>query len=245
LGITGVASITANVQATAPHAAASFRGPLQSSDITVAPAAGSAVSNFATTPKTNGDADFSVDVTISSPNLCQDGLLAGLVCGVLSGLLATNQTVTVGFPALAGPVLAGSKLSAGAKNGYAGPFDFLNPASGHPHYWFMQNQWYRYTYYAIAPSASAAGPGGGDMTINGFPAANGSTNDKKFVLALMGPAVTGQARSATAAVNQYLEGQNATIGGPPRTFAHQVFAISGNDRLAACPFSINAASICD
>jgi hypothetical protein len=112
-----------------------------------------------------------------------------------------------------------------------------------PHYWFFQNQWYRYTYYAIAPDTSAA-QSGGKLTVNLFPSTYGSNNDKEFVLALMGPAVTGQSRSATSAVSQNIEGANAATGASPRVFAYQVFNTSGNDRMATCPFT-SGTSICD
>jgi hypothetical protein len=113
-----------------------------------------------------------------------------------------------------------------------------------PHYWFMQNQWYRYTYYAVAPGASAA-QSGGNLTVNLFPTADyGPDNNKRFELALMGPAVAGQTRSATATESQYIEGDNATTTASPRKFAYQVYKVSGNDRLATCPFGIGS-SVCD
>ena len=131
----------------------------------------------------------------------------------------------------------------------------LNPPPPQPHYWFIQNEWYRYTYYAIAPAVTAAAspactnPGdNGCIVVSGFPSANGSTNDKRFVLAVMGPAVTGQIRGTTADMKQYVEGQNQNAPPTvPRTFAYQVYAAPGNDRLAACPFSVGspAVSVCN
>jgi hypothetical protein len=166
-----------------------------------------------------------------------------LCSGLVGALLVTPQTVALQFAQLATPSLAGSKLSTAAKNGHAGPFDLLSPAVDDPHYWFIRNEWYRYTYYAVSPGSSAA-QSGGNITVSGFPVANGADNDKRFVLALMGPAVTGQTRSATAALNQYVEGQNAVTGGSPRTFAYQVYAVSGNDRIATCPYT-DGATPCD
>ncbi|MFN2644522.1 MAG: hypothetical protein ABR570_05995, partial [Burkholderiales bacterium] len=243
LGITGAGSVIANVQANAPHAAETFRQPLRLSDFSVTAGAAS-FGGLGFIPKTDGSSDMSVQATVSSTDLCRDSLLSGLTCTalVLTGLTTPN-TVTFQFPQLATASLAGSKLSMGAKNGRAGPFDLLNPTTGDPHYWFIRNQWYRYTYYAVSPNTSAAQTGG-ELTVSGFPAANGLSNDKRFVLALMGPAVTGQTRSATAPINQYLEGQNAVMAGPPRTFAHQVYAASGNDRIATCPFN-DGATPCD
>ena len=235
LSFSGAGSVTAVVQATAPHAAASFRQPLALGDFSTS--GGSATFGSLTySPKTNGDTDMSVQATVTASGLCQDSLLGGLLCSALGPLLATPTTVNVQFPQLATASLAGSKLTSAAKNGHAGPFDLLNPLAGDPHYWFIRNEWYRYTYYAVAPSASAAQTAG-NITVSGFPTANGNTNDKRFVLALMGPAVTGQTRSPTAALNQYVEGQNAVTGGTPRTFAYQVYASPGNDRIATCPYT--------
>lgn len=231
-GVTGAGTVTAVVQATAPHAAASFRQPLVLGDFSPNTVT---FSNLSYTPKITGDTDMSVQATVTAPNLCRDSLLGGL-CNLLSLLLATPSTVTVQFPQLATASLVGSKLTTAAKNGHAGPFDLLNPVVDDPHYWFIRNEWYRYTYYAIAPIASAA-QSGGNITVSGFPVANGSTNDKRFVLTVMGPATTGQVRSPTAALNQYVEGQNALTGGSPRTFAYQVYTVSGNDRVATCPFT--------
>lgn len=238
LSFSGASSVTAVIQATAPHAAASFRQPLALGDFSVS--GGSATfGNLSYTPKTNGDTDMSVQATVTASGLCQDSLLGGLVCGLLGPLLATPHTINVQFPQLATASLAGSKLTNAAKNGHAGPFALLTPVAGDPNYWFITNEWYRYTYYAVAPVASAS-QSGGYITVSGFPVANGSTNDKNFVLTVMGPAVTGQVRSPTAALSQYVEGQNAVTtppAAPPRTFAYQVYTVSGNDRIATCPFT--------
>jgi hypothetical protein len=251
LGLIGAGSVTATLQATAPHATASFRGRTVQTvaDVTVT-SGGATLSNFSIAPKTDGDVGMSVQATVSGASLCRDSLLSGVVCGLLGPLFVTSQTVSLQFPQLGTPSLTGSKLSTGAKNGLSGPFSLLNPAPSvpsvrpaDPHYWFFRNEWYRYTYYAISPNVSAAQTGG-NLVISGFPAVNGLSNDKRFVLALMGPAVTGQARSASAPINQYLEGQNAVTAGSPRTFAHQVYASSGNDRIATCPFT-DGATPCD
>jgi hypothetical protein len=245
-GIVGATSVTATLQASAPHAAASFRAKSVQSTADVTVTSGAAtLGGFSIAPKTSGDVDMSLTATVSSTNLCKESLVGGLLCSSVAALgLASTSTVSLQFPQLATPSLAGSKLTTGAKNGAAGPFNLLSPAAGDPHYWFVQNQWYRYTYYAVAPSATAAQTAGSNISVNLFPASYGSSSDKRFVLALMGPAVTGQARSATAAMNQYVEGQNAVTGGSPRTFAFQVYTVSGNDRLATCPFT-SGSSLCD
>lgn len=234
----GVTSTDVLVEATAPHAAESFRGPLQAADIIVP--AGLTANAVTLTPQTDGDARLSLQIRISGTQLC-DNILLGVVCNLLGGVLATNQTVDVEFPQLNAPILQGTKLSAAVLAAGGPPYDLLSPAAGQPHHWFMQNQWYRYTYYALSPNASAAATGG-TITVNGFPVANGSATDKRFVLAVMGPAVIGQARGPAATLSHYLEGENAATG--DRIFAHQVYALAGNDRVATCPFN-DGATLCD
>ncbi|OAI50344.1 hypothetical protein AYO46_02555 [Betaproteobacteria bacterium SCGC AG-212-J23] len=236
LGLTGSGSVTASGQASAPHAAASFRAPIAQSDITVT-AGAATIGGFSLVPQASGDADLAFTATVTAPNICKDSLLGGLLCSTLSGLLVTNATVTLQYPQLGMASLAGTRLTNAAKNGHAGPFDLLNPIAGDPHFWFVQNEWYRYTYYALAPSASAAQTVGSHLVVNGFPTANGATNDKRFVLAVMGLATTGQTRSSTAALSQYVEGANAVTTTSPRAFAYTVYGASGNDRIATCPFT--------
>src|SRR6267143_1173837 len=106
----GSASVSATIQASAPHASASFRKPLVASEITVAPAAGT-TKTFTLTPQTNGAANLSVQLQTSGSNLCNDSLI-GLLCNLLGPLLATPNTVTVTFPPLADPVVQGTQLAA-------------------------------------------------------------------------------------------------------------------------------------
>jgi hypothetical protein len=245
LGITGPTTVSVTVQARATHAAVSFRNPLSTGDFAFdLPAAGS-FANLTYTPRTDGDTDMSVQATLTGTGVCRNGLISGLACTLFAALgQASLQPVQFSFPQLGTTVpLSGSKLSTAAKNAHAGPFDLLAPADGDPNYWFIQNEWYRYTYYAVAPGTSAA-QSGGALTVNLFPANYGAGNDKRFVLTLMGPAVTGQARSATSALSQYVEGNNASAGTSPRKFDYQVFTVSGNDRIATCPFT-SGTSICD
>jgi len=91
-----------------------------------------------------------------------------------------------------------------------------NPSGTNPNIaWFISNQWYRQTYYAMSSGLS---PGGGGacsrptpsaracLTVNNLP---GSTNNKQAILVFAGRALDGQTRpSGTPA--DYLEGQNAT-----------------------------------
>lgn len=254
--LNGASSVTATLQATAPHAAASFRAKSVQGTSDVSVTAGAAtLSAFTIAPQTTGDVTMSLQASVSSTNLCKESLIGGTLCSTAALLgLASTSTVSLQFPQLAMPTLAGSKLSAAVKNNNPA-LSLLAPSAKNsvvggvtlseddPHYWFIRNQWYRYTYYAVAPGTTAA-QSGGTLTVNLFPSAYGSANDKRFVLALMGPGMTGQTRSATAALNQYVEGDNAATSASPRVFAYQVFSASGNDRVATCPFT-SGVSICD
>ncbi len=255
LGFPPSADASATITASALHASASFRRPLVASDITVT-APRNTTMTFTLTPQTNGAANLSVQLQTPGSDFCVNDPVRGLACDVLLPLHVTANTVTVTFPSLADAVVQGTQLSANVLASSPPPYSLLNPPSNQPHYWFIQNEWYRYTYYAIAPALTAAAspactnPGdSGCIVVSGFPLANGSTNDKRFVLAVMGPAVTGQTRGTTALLSQYLEGQNWAPGSP-RTFAYQVYAAPGNpgnDRLAACPFSVGSppVSVCN
>lgn len=236
--IGNAAAITATITADAPNAALSFRDPLANASITVNP---NTLSHTMTlTPQTTGAVTVAIQVPITSAtsNLCTS--LVGVVCNLLPGLLANANTVTVTFPQLSDATVDGTQLTSQV---FPAPhtLNLLSPVDGEPHYWFITNQWYRYTYYAVSPTTSAA-RSGGLLTISGFPAANGNSNDKTFVLTVVGPAVTGQTLRPSTSVAQYLEGGNASTG--DNSFDYQVFGVSGNDRIATCPFT-NGSSICD
>ena len=90
-----------------------------------------------------------------------------------------------------------------------------NPATTNPNIaWFLSNQWYRQTYYAV--SAGFVPGGGGTcnpppgaptcLTVNNLP---GPTNNKQAILILAGRALDGQSRPS-ATLSNYLEGQNTT-----------------------------------
>jgi hypothetical protein len=239
------AMITATISADAPNAALSFRDPLEDGSIVVTNSAGPALSHtMSLAPKVTGEVNLTIQIPITSGtnNLCTS--IVGLVCNLLPGALATANTVTVQFPELADATVAGTQLASAV---FPSPhtLSLLTPVDGDPHYWFMSNEWYRYTYYAVAPTVSAA-QSGGFLTVSGFPAANGSPSDKRFVLAVAGPAVIGQNARPSTSVDQYFEGENKSTGDD--TFAYQVYSASGNDRVATCPFSVGSSpvvSVCD
>jgi len=243
LGITGVGSVSASYSANTSGVTRTLRWPITAADVTVT--SGSAtISNFTlSAPKSDGSVDLSFKATVTQPNICRNGLVAGLVCDTLGVLLASTNSVKVQYPQLPTPTLGGSKLATTVTSASrTGPYSLLAPVAdattADPHYWFIRNEWYRYTYYAVAGSAIIPASGG-NLTVNGFP--SGATSDKNFVLTLMGPAVSGQTRSTTATLANYVEGANAAITASPRVFAYQVYTSSGNDRIAACPYT----GLCD
>ena len=115
--------------------------------------------------------------------------------------------------------------------------------------WFVANEWARHTYYSIARGSAIDAPSGctfaGDpqcMTLNNLPAANGNTNDKRFVLGLMGPALASQSRSCATDADgdgtmdchdrdQYIESRTNLT-----TYHVEKVDAAFNDRLATCPF---------
>lgn len=242
LGLTPPATVTATLTAEAPNAAASLRNVLKISDVAipVCPAECALDPAFTLVPQTNGDANLSLYIRVTDTDLCNDTLL-DTACALLPPGWTTTHTVKVSFRMLADATLEGTQLGSPVMQGVPTPISLLDPLGKYsspsrspddPHYWFFRNQWFRHTYYAVAPEVSAEKTGG-YITVSGFPSQNGSSSDKRFVLALMGPAVVGQSRPA-GTVNGYLEGHNASTG--DNVFAFHVFASPGNDRIAACPF---------
>jgi hypothetical protein len=237
----GAASTDVTIEATAPRAAASFRRPLSTADIIVPP--GVTAQSTTLAPRTDGDARLTLVVRVVDTGVCDDSLL-GVACSLLGGALTSAQTVDIDLPLLGIPRLQGTKLSSAVVAARPPPYNLIDPVAGEPHYWFIRNQWYRYTYYAISGNSSAAAAGG-NLTVKGLPAARGAADDKRFVLALMGPPVAGQVRGASATLGNYVEGDNLGMGAPARVFAYQVYAAGGNDRLATCPFLDGTATSCD
>lgn len=106
--------------------------------------------------------------------------------------------------------------------------------------WFRNNNWHRYTYYAIAPGAraGAASPcaGAGDpdcLTATGLPASTGNTDDKRLVLVLSGRPLSGQSQPSGGR-DDYYESDNETNG--DGSFLSATASTTFNDRVAACPF---------
>jgi hypothetical protein len=106
--------------------------------------------------------------------------------------------------------------------------------------WFVNNNWDRFTYYAVSRAATVNPAGSvcataGDvdcMTVNGMPA---PANDKRLVLALAGRNLAAQSRPSTL-VADYLEAGNASAA--DRVFDATTVSSLFNDRIAACPFQV-------
>lgn len=88
--------------------------------------------------------------------------------------------------------------------------------------WFIKQQWYRQTYYAVAPGFLPAGGGSctagtNCLTVSGLPSSYATPNDKRAILVFAGRALNGSARPSST-LGDYLEGENATPA--DNSFAH-------------------------
>jgi type II secretory pathway pseudopilin PulG len=91
-----------------------------------------------------------------------------------------------------------------------------NPSTTSPNIaWFIANQWYRQTYYAVSPGWVPSGVGGCNpppgaaplcLTVNNLP----GPNNKQAILVFAGRALDGQNPHPTGNVGDYLEGENST-----------------------------------
>lgn len=109
--------------------------------------------------------------------------------------------------------------------------------------WFINNQWNRYTYYAISPAVSA-NPSGvctsanvtNCLTLTNAETGTGNINDKRVVLILSGRPLSGKTQPS-ASLSDYFELQNdQTSTSGDRTFERGSISTTFNDRPAVCPF---------
>jgi len=112
-----------------------------------------------------------------------------------------------------------------------------DPKSG----WFIANQWYRQTYFAVSPGYV---PGGGNscsplpsappcLTVNSLPSSYATSNDKQAILVFAGRALNGTPRPSGFFAN-YLENANlsAAQGTTPYVYEHRAgIPTSINDRV--------------
>ena len=111
--------------------------------------------------------------------------------------------------------------------------DGADPNSG----WFIANEWYRQTYFAVAAGWLPGGAGCSApncITVNNLPAWPGyaPADDKHAILTLSGRALNGAIRP-TANLGDYLEGENSTPA--DRTYEHRAGAVG----LTASGVAIN------
>jgi hypothetical protein len=132
----------------------------------------------------------------------------------------------------------------------------LNGSSGNGNYsgggkacsaacWFVANEWYRQTYYAVSPGYLPGGGGGcvarpsppaaalapSCLMVNNLSPAYAVANDKQAILILAGRSLNGSARPS-AQTSDYLEGANATLVATPYIFENRPgVPTSINDRV--------------
>jgi hypothetical protein len=101
--------------------------------------------------------------------------------------------------------------------------------------WFIAQQWYRQTYYAVSTGYLPGGSGSCTagttcLTVNELPSSRYPTkNDKRAILVFMGRALNNTSRPSST-LTDYLEGENTTPA--DNIFVHRAGAtISSNDRV--------------
>jgi hypothetical protein len=209
-------TMVVQVIATAANVAMGFRIPPTAADITTTPAASKPTS---ATPKTPSVTSITPVIVAASGN----------------GQVSLQVT------------MASRNASSNAKIYIPNPSDsFLlktNTVSNPDLAWFLNNQWQRYTYYAISPAVTA-NPSGvctsstvtNCLTLTNAEAGTGNLNDKRLVLILSGRALAAKSQPS-ASLDAYFELQNDQTSTPgDRTFQRDTISATFNDRPAACPF---------
>ena len=209
LRLFGSTPFSVTITAQAPNVANSFRGTITQSDAWVT--GGGSVNSLALTSFSATTGTAQIAVTASWP------------------FVGVFATVEVHIPNLPDAVF----MSDPAQPSYTATK------------WFRDNTWQRYTYYAVGsgvtlnPSTVCAAPGdAGCLTLNGMPASNGNSNDKKLILALMGPGPVGAQTQPSNNSANYLESHT----GGSTIYTAATVTSGFNDRLAACPFRQTPAS---
>ena len=174
------------------------------------------------------------NMTMSIPNNTSDA--TAVIDVTWPGILGLLQVVTVDVPHLQdAAVLSDARIA-----------------------WFLNNQWQRYTYYAVAPGATVSAPTNcanpaytGCLTVTGLPASAGPANRKRLLLMLSGRALAGETQPS-ANRNDYFESPNdaTNIAGGASTFASGTVTATFNDRIATCPYAYidgggNNVSLCN
>jgi hypothetical protein len=123
-------------------------------------------------------------------------------------------------------------------------------------YWFITNQWQRYTYYAISPAVTANPSGActssdvsNCLTLTNAETGTGNVNDKRLMLILSGRALAGKTQPSSS-LGDYFELLNDQTATPAdRIFQRGTVSTTFNDRPSVCPFqrqtSGTASVLCD
>ncbi|HLX80958.1 MAG TPA: hypothetical protein VKS43_10275 [Burkholderiales bacterium] len=218
-GITDVGALlgqlSVQITATAPGVASSFRKYTPASQVTVSESP--SLPFGATTQVTVVSSTIATGTGVGSVTYQIN------VTGALIGGLLSDYTVIIPNPPDA-DLLSDARMT-----------------------WFLNNGWPRYTYYGISsattvnPGVNSCPVGGGAqcLVLSGVPASygNGTSNNKNFMLTLMGRAVGAETQPSDSPA-QYLESH--TIVPPSLTYNYQ--AVGSNDRFATCPFQQTPAS---
>ena len=200
--VLGLGSATAQITLNAANVGRAFRSTLAAGDLTVSNS-GSATLSMAL-PNSTSDASATLNLTWPANIL----------------IIGLGQVLEVEIPHLqAAQIHSDSRFT-----------------------WFRNHGWQRYTWYAVSPDETAsnsnwweacdAAGDPGCLTVQGLPAASGSTNDKRLVLVLSGRPLAGKSQPS-ADLTDYFEAQNASIGVVYETRAN---SDTFNDRVATCPF---------
>jgi hypothetical protein len=172
-------------------------------------------------PKLPNASEIVSNRTLSSRTITGTLTSAGVGTVIFEGTWASSgsseRTVNITIPdVLVSPLTSASDATAG---------------------WFISNEWYRQTYYAVSPgytpgSSATCNPlpaSPSCLTVNNLPPSYAQADDKRAILVLAGRALNGASRPS-ANLGDYLEGENATPG--DFKFEHRSGApTSTNDRV--------------
>jgi hypothetical protein len=146
--------------------------------------------------------------------LLADGNATVTFYGRLTPASATNRPITIRVAVPAYHPLSNS----------------MDPQTG----WFIRNEWYRQTYYAVSqgwvPGGGASCTAGGTcLTVNNLPPSYATSNDKRLILVFAGRALDGSMRPTNNLAN-YFELENSV---PNVIFQHHPFGLPTtiNDRV--------------
>lgn len=194
----------------------------------------SRVTSTATSTITAASNASPIVITTSAPHTFPSG--AEVTISGVSGNTAANGTWTVA------PVDA-TRFSL---NGSSGSGAYTSGGTASAAAWFIANEWFRQTYYAVSPGYLPGGSGTCTMRpsppaapvapsclmVNNLdPAKYPTAGDKQAILVLMGRSLTGNARPASS-LGEYFEGANAPPVAAPYVFENRPgVPTSINDRV--------------